>query len=226
MGRITIQPIGYIYNDYKGKFGIPRQSGLSENMISKIVLDTEYQDINYLKGIEEFSHIWLIWYFSEVNKKNITPTVRPPKLGGNKRIGVFATRSPFRPNQLGLSCVRLIKTDFNQKEGNVLYVAGADLMDSTPIIDIKPYLPYTDIRTDATNGFAFDDIQGPLEIHYDEEMIKRIPSDKVEGLLESLRQDPRPSYQDDSNRIYGMSFSEYEIKFKVYDNILTIVDII
>lgn len=226
MGRITIQPIGCIYNDYKGKFGIPRQSGLSENMISKIVLDTEYQDINYLKGIEEFSHIWLIWYFSEVNKKNITPTVRPPKLGGNKRIGVFATRSPFRPNQLGLSCVRLIKTDFNQKEGNVLYVAGADLMDSTPIIDIKPYLPYTDIRTDATNGFAFDDIQGPLEIHYDEEMIKRIPSDKVEGLLESLRQDPRPSYQDDSNRIYGMSFSEYEIKFKVYDNILTIVDII
>lgn len=226
MGRITIEPIGYIENDYKEKFGIPRQSGLSESMISRIVFENDFKNPNYFKGIEEFSHIWIIWYFSKINKKNIKPTVRPPKLGGNKRVGVFATRSPFRPNRLGLSCVKVIKTDFNNKDGKVLYVVGADLMDGTPIIDIKPYLPYTDSRPDASNGFAFDDTNGILKIKCSDELIEKIPFDKIDGLFDTLKHDPRPSYQNDSERIYGMSYGELQVKFKVENNELTIIDIL
>ena len=226
MGRITIEPIGYIYNDYKEKFGIPRQSGLSESMVSKIIFEEDYNDPDFFREIEEFTHFWLVWYFSEVDTKSITPTVRPPKLGGNKRVGVFATRSPFRPNRLGLSCVKLIKTDFNYKEGKILYVVGADLMDGTPIIDIKPYLPYTDIREDASNGFALDDIRGTLEIKCSDEILNKIPFDIADGLFETLRQDPRPSYQDDPERIYGMRFGDMQVKFKVNDKELEIIDII
>lgn len=225
MGRITIEPIGYIQNDYREKFGIPRQSGLSESVISKIVFEDDYKDPNYFKGLEEFSHIWLIWYFSDVNKKHIKPTVRPPKLGGNKRIGVFASRSPFRPNRIGISCVKLIKTDFSHK-GKVLFVTGADLMDGTPIIDIKPYLPYTDSRPDASNGFALDDISGKLEVKCSDELLSKIPFDMVDGLFETLKHDPRPSYQNDSERIYGMSYGNLQVKFKVENNILTIIEII
>lgn len=226
MGRITIEPIGYIKNDYKEKFGIPRQSGLSETMISKIVFEDDYKAPCFFKGIEQFSHIWLIWYFSKINNKQIQPTVRPPKLGGNKRVGVFASRSPFRPNRLGLSCVKVIKTDFNNKDGKSIYVVGADLMDGTPIIDIKPYLPYTDSRPDASNGFAMDESGGLLDVKCSDELLSKIPFDKIDGLLETLKYDPRPAYQNDSERIYGMSYGEYQIKFKVDENTLTIVDII
>lgn len=226
MGRITIEPIAYIENNYKEKFGIPRQSGLSESVISKIVFESDYKDPNYFKGIEEFSHIWLIWYFSDVNKKHIKPTVRPPKLGGNKRVGVYASRSPFRPNRIGLSCVRVIKTDYNNKEGKVIYVVGADLMDGTPIIDIKPYLPYTDCRPDASNGFAFDNTIGLLDVKCSSDLLSKIPYDMVDGLIETLKHDPRPSYQNDSEKVYGMSYGEFQVKFKVNENELTIVDII
>lgn len=225
MGRITIEPIGYIYNDYKEKFGIPRQSGLSENVISKILFEEDYSDPDFFKGIEEFTHLWLIWYFSEVDKKHIKPTVRPPKLGGNKRVGVFASRSPFRPNRIGISCVKVIKTEWNHKEGKSLYVLGADLMNGTPIIDVKPYLPYTDSRPDASNGFALDDINGTLEVKCSDELLSKIPFDMADGLFETLKHDPRPSYQNDSERIYGMRFGDMQVKFKVNDKVLEIIDI-
>ena len=224
MGRIFIEPIGYIENDYKEKFGIPRQSGLSESVISRVIFEDEYTDRNYFKDIQEFSHIWLIWYFSDVDKKNIKPTVRPPKLGGNKRVGVFASRSPFRPNRIGISCVKLIKVDFGYKR-ITLYVTGADLMNGTPIIDIKPYLPYTDSRPDATNGFAFDDINGLLDVKCSDELLSKIPFDLADGLLETLKHDPRPSYQNDKERVYGMSYGDLQIKFKVDSNELTIIEV-
>ena len=224
MGRIFIEPIGYIENDYKEKFGIPRQSGLSESVISRVIFEDEYTDRNYFKDIQEFSHIWLIWYFSDVDKKNIKPTVRPPKLGGNKKVGVFASRSPFRPNRIGISCVKLIKVDFGYKR-ITLYVTGADLMNGTPIIDVKPYLPYTDSRPDATNGFALDDINGLLDVKCSDELLSKIPFDLVDGLLETLKHDPRPSYQNDKERVYGMSYGELQIKFKVDGNELEIVEI-
>ncbi len=225
MSRITIEPIGYIQNNYKEKFGVPRQSGLSESVISKILFEDDYKDPNYFKGIEEFSHIWLIWYFSDINKNHIKPTVRPPKLGGNKRVGVFATRSPFRPNRIGISCVKVIKTEYNH-EGKSIFVTGADLMDGTPIIDIKPYLPYTDCRPDATNGFALDDINGKLEIKCSDELLKKIPFDMIDGLFETLKHDPRPSYQNDCERIYGMNHGDLQIKFKVNNNELIITNVI
>ncbi len=225
MGRITIEPIGYIENDYKEKFGIPRQSGLTENVISKITFVEDYQDPDFFREIESFTHLWLIWYFSEIDKKEIKATVRPPKLGGNKRVGVFASRSPFRPNRIGISCVKLIQTEFNYKEGKSIFVSGADLMDGTPIIDIKPYLPYTDSRPDATNGFALDDTNGLLDIKCSDEILSKIPFDLADGLFETLKHDPRPSYQNDSERVYGMSFGDLQVKFKVDGNELEIVDI-
>lgn len=226
MGRITIEPIGYIQNDYKEKFGIPRQSGLAENVISKITFEEDYQEPDFFREIEKFTHLWLIWYFSEVDKDEIKPMVRPPKLGGNQRVGVFASRSPFRPNRIGISCVKMIKTEFNYKEGKSLFVLGADLMDGTPILDIKPYLPYTDSRPDASNGFALDDINGTLEIKCSDENFNKIPYDMVDGLFETLKHDPRPSYQNDSERVYGMRFGEMQVKFKVNDKELEIVDIL
>ena len=225
MGRIFIEPIGYIENDYKEKFGIPRQSGLTENVVSKITFEDDYQDPDFFREIEKFTHLWLIWYFSEVNKKEIKPTVRPPKLGGNKRVGVFASRSPFRPNRIGISCVKLIKTEFNYKEGKSIFISGADLMDGTPIIDIKPYLPYTDSRPDASNGFALDDINGLLDVKCSDEILNKIPFDLADGLFETLRHDPRPSYQNDSERIYGMNFADMQVKFKVDEKVLTIIEI-
>ena len=225
MGRITIEPIGYIENDYKEKFGIPRQSGLTENVISKITFTEDYQDPDFFREIEKFTHLWLIWYFSEIDKKEIKATVRPPKLGGNKRVGVFASRSPFRPNRIGISCVKLVQTEFNYKEGKSIFVSGADLMNGTPIIDIKPYLPYTDSKPDASNGFALDDINGLLDVKYSDEILSKIPFDLVDGLLETLKHDPRPSYQNDSERVYGMSFGDLQVKFKVDGKELEIVEI-
>ena len=194
-------------------------------MISKIVFAKEFSSKDYFKGLEKFSHIWLLWQFSETIGTDITPTVRPPKLGGNERVGVFATRSPFRPNNIGLSSVKIEKIDFEEQVGTVIYVSGADLMNGTPIYDIKPYLPYTDIHTDATNGFAFDETKGILNIECSNELLSKFPENMLEGLFETLKFDPRPSYQNDSNRIYGMSYGNYEIKFKVDKNNLTITDI-
>ena len=223
--KYEIQIIGHIYNDYKEKFGIPRQSGLAKNMISKIVFEKEFSSKDFFKGLDQFSHIWLLWQFSETIGKEITPTVRPPKLGGNERIGVFATRSPFRPNNIGLSSVKIEKIDLDERIGTILYVSGADLMNGTPIIDIKPYLPYTDSHLDATNGFALDNVEGLLDIICSEELLSKIPYDKVNGLFETLKHDPRPSYQNDSERIYGMNYGNKQVKFKVANNVLTIINI-
>jgi len=225
MGRITIEPIGYIYNDYKEKFGIPRQSGLTENVISKIIFEEDYQEPDFFREIEEFTHLWIVWHFSEVDKNEFQPTVRPPKLGGNKRVGVFASRSPYRPNRIGISCVKLIKTEFSYKEGKSLFVLGADLMNGTPILDIKPYLPYTDSHPEASTGFAVDGNIGLLEVKCSDELLNKISFDKIDGLMETLKYDPRPSYHYDPERIYGMSYAEWQIKFKVENNVLTIVEI-
>ena len=221
-----ISIIGHIYNDYKEKFGIPRQSGLTKSVISKIIFEKEFSSKDFFKGLDQFSHIWLLWQFSETTGKDITPTVRPPKLGGNEHMGVFATRSPFRPNNIGLSAVKIEKIHYEDGYGTAIYVSGADLMNGTPIIDIKPYLPYTDIRQNASNGFALDDTKGLLNIECNDEILSKLPSSMVDGLLETLRHDPRPSYQNDNERVYGMSYGNFQIKFKVEDNILEIIDII
>lgn len=224
--NFQIHTIGYIYNDYKEKFGIPRQSGLTENVISKIVFNKEYCSPDFFKGLEEFTHIWLLWVFSETVGKDVTPTVRPPKLGGNERVGVFSTRSPYRPNNIGLSSVKIEKIDFDNTGGVVIYVRGADLMNGTPIIDIKPYLPYTDIHTDASNGFALNNTIGLLDVKCGDEILSKIPPNMVEGLFETLRHDPRPSYQNDKERVYGMSYADLQVKFKINGKELEIVEII
>lgn len=223
--KVEIREIGHIYNDYKEKFGIPCQSGLTKNVVSKIVFEKEFIFKEFFKGIEQFSHIWLLWLFSETIGKDITPTVRPPKLGGNERMGVFATRSPFRPNHIGLSSVKIEKIDYDDNVGTIIYVSGADLMNGTPIIDIKPYLPYTDCHNDASNGFALDNTGGLLDVKCSDEILSKIPFDMVDGLFETLTHDPRPSYQND-DRIYGMSYGDYQVKFTVNKNELKIIDII
>ncbi len=223
--KVEIKEIGHIYNDYKEKFGIPRQSGLTKNVVSKIVFEKEFISKEFFKGIEQFSHIWLLWLFSETIGKDITPTVRPPKLGGNERMGVFATRSPFRPNHIGLSSVKIEKIDYDDNVGTIIYVSGADLMNDTPIIDIKPYLPYTDCHNDASNGFALDNTGGLLDVKCSDKILSKIPFDMVDGLFETLTHDPRPSYQND-DRIYGMSYGNYQVKFTVNKNELKIIDII
>lgn len=225
MEDFLIKPIGYIQNDYKEKFGIPRQSGLTDNVISKIVFEDKFNEKEYFKGIEQFSHIWLLWLFSETIGKDVTPTVRPPKLGGNERMGVFATRSPFRPNNIGLSSVKIVKIDYEENK-IAIYVSGADIMNGTPIIDIKPYLPYTDSHPEATNGFALDDKNGLLEVKCSDKILSKMPFDLVDGLFETLKHDPRPSYQNDSERIYGMSFGDMQVKFIVNEKVLEIIDII
>lgn len=223
--KYEVQTIGYIHNDYKEKFGIPRQSGLTESVVSRIIFEKKFSNESYFKGLENFTHIWLLWLFSETIGKDITPTVRPPKLGGNERMGVFATRSPFRPNHIGMSSVKIEKIDYNEQFGTIIYVSGADLMNGTPIIDIKPYLPYTDIHNDASNGFALSELNDTLEVECSEEILDKIPFDMVDGLFETLKHDPRPSYHNDCERIYGMSFGDMQVKFKVGDKVLTIIEI-
>lgn len=221
----NLRVIGRIYNDYKEKFGIPRQSGLAKSLISKIEFEKEFSNPEYFKGLSEFSHIWIIWQFSETVGKETAPTVRPPKLGGNKRTGVFATRSPFRPNNIGLSSVKIEKIDINDKKGVTIYVSGADIMNGTPIYDIKPYLPYTDIHNDASNGFALTDKAEKLKVKCSKDILEKIPKQSVDALFETLMLDPRPSYQNDG-RIYGMSFGEFQVKFKVIKNTVEITDIL
>ena len=207
-----IEPIGYIKSAYKTKFGVPRQAGLIDS-IAYIVFNKEYRIVDAFRGLEEFSHIWLLWEFSQCSDKQWSPTVRPPKLGGNKRVGVFAARSPFRPNSIGLSSVKLIEIDYKCEDAPVLCISGADLIDGTPIYDIKPYLPYTDCHSDATEGFTDKITHKPKNVVFNCE--HSIDDGIFKTVIQILESDPRPSYQDDPDRIYGMDFDNYNVKFKV-----------
>ncbi|MBQ2963219.1 MAG: tRNA (N6-threonylcarbamoyladenosine(37)-N6)-methyltransferase TrmO [Clostridia bacterium] len=218
--------IAHIKTDFPTKFGLPRQSGLVEEIKGKIVFEEEYRVPEAFRGLEGFSHIWLLWQFSEAVRDNWSPTVRPPLLGGNTRMGVFATRSPFRPNPIGLSCVKLEKIDFNCSDGPVLFVSGCDLMDGTPIYDIKPYLPYADSIPDAAGGFTQTLADRTLEVEFDSLLLDRIPADKRETLIQVLSGDPRPSYQNDPERVYGFVFAGFEVKFTVSDRKLTVTEVI
>lgn len=218
----TLVTIGKIYTDFPDKFGIPRQSGLIESLEARIIFEPEFRVPVAFRGLEGFSHIWLLWGFSETEKKRWYPTVRPPRLGGNRRMGVFATRSPFRPNAVGLSCVRLDHIEFGTKDGPVLHVLGADLMDQTPIYDIKPYLPITDCRQEAESGFAEQTREYSLQVEFPEELLANIEERHRESLISILSHDPRPSYQKDAERVYGMRFADYEIRFTVSEGILTV----
>ena len=219
-----MKPIAHIYTDFPDKFGIPRQSGLIDELVGKIVFEKEYRDPSALKGLEQFSHIWLIWEFSEAKRDTWSPTVRPPRLGGNKRMGVFATRSPFRPNPIGLSSVKL-KEIATESEGSVLYVTGADLMNGTPIFDIKPYIPLSDCHPDASEGYTQETKLHLLQVECDEALLAEIPEDKQTALLKTLAQDPRPAYLDDPTREYGITFGKHNIKFKVAEDVLTVTKI-
>ena len=223
--KFTVEPIAHIKSDFSSKFGIPRQSGLVDELEAKIIFDPQYRIPEAFRGLEGYSHIWILWQFSECAGKEWNPTVRPPRLGGNKRMGVFASRSPFRPNSIGLSCVKLISIDETDDNGTVLTVSGADLLDSTPIIDIKPYLPYVDSHPEASGGFALQEKEGSLEIDFPNELLEVIPKNKQEALSAVLRQDPRPQYQNDPERIYGLEFAGYDVRFKISDNLLTVVEI-
>ena len=218
--------IARIHTDFKEKFGIPRQSGLADGLVGRIVFEEEYRRPEALRGIEGYSHLWLIWNFSESEREIWSPTVRPPRLGGNRRVGVFATRSPFRPNPIGLSSVRLLGIEHTATEGGVLLVSGADLLDGTPIYDIKPYLAFTDSHPDAVGGFADGVRSYKLAVKFPEKLSALIEKEKLPGLISLLENDPRPSYQDDPERIYGMLFSNREIKFRVEGDTLTVVDVI
>ena len=222
--KTEINIIAHIHTDFSSKFGIPRQSGLVDELEATIIFEPEYRNPDALRGIEEYSHLWLLWQFSECIDKEWTPTVRPPRLGGNKRMGVFATRSPFRPNPIGLSCVKLLGVEKTKKHGCILRVAGADLLDGTPIYDIKPYLPYVDSHPEASNGFALNEKEGRLTVEFPEDLLKRIPSNKQAALKAILAQDPRPGYQDDAERIYGIEFAGFDIRFSVRDSVLTVVE--
>lgn len=217
--------IAKIHTDFKEKFGIPRQSGLIKEAKGKIIFEKEYRDINAIRGLGEFSHIWILWEFSESKREKWSPTVRPPLLGGNTKLGVFATRSPFRPNPIGLSCVKLEKIEITEKYGAVLYVSGADILDNTPIFDIKPYLPYTDSIPDAKAGFTESLEERSLNVEINDELLNKINKENQKEILNILKGDPRPSYQEDSERIYGMTYSEYEIRFKVDRDILKVIEI-
>lgn len=216
--------IARIHSDFPSKFGIPRQSGLVEELRASVVFEPEYRNPDALRGLDGFSHIWLIWQFSQAVREGWSPTVRPPRLGGNERMGVFATRSPFRPNAIGLSCVRLLGMEPQEGLGTVLLVSGADLMDATPIFDIKPYLPYADCRPEATGGFAPD--QGrALRVECPPRWLSLVAQDKREALLRVLARDPRPSYQDDPERVYGMAFAGLDVRFCVRGGVLTVCQI-
>ena len=225
MNSLKIEPIAYIESDFKEKFGIPRQSGIAKNLTAKIIFTKKYQNPDALRGIEGFSHLWLIFNFNKAKIGKWQPTVRPPRLGGNQKVGVFATRSPFRPNSLGLSCVKLIKVESSKNNGNILIVSGADLLDGTPIIDIKPYLPYCDNVPDATSGFT-ENIEKPdLKVEFLNNCISEIPHNLQKGLTEALAQDPRPQYQNDENRIYNMFFNDYNVSFKISNDTLFVTEI-
>ena len=220
-----IQVIARMRSDFASKFGIPRQSGLVEELRSTIVFEPEFRNADALRGIEDFSHLWLIWQFSEAVRTGWSPTVRPPRLGGNTRMGVFATRSPFRPNNLGLSSVRLLGVEETVEFGTVLHVGGADLMDGTPIFDIKPYIPYGDCHTDATGGFTDTAGEFLLDVDFPETLLDILPRDKRQAAIGVLRHDPRPSYQRKPERVYGLTFAGFNILFRVEESCLTVVSV-
>ena len=214
--------IAHIRSDFPEKFGIPRQSGLVEELKATVVFEPEFRNPDALRGLEDFSHLWLIWQFSRSVREDWSPTVRPPRLGGNERMGVFATRSPFRPNPIGLSCVALRGVEIDPELGPVIHVSGADLMDGTPIYDIKPYLPYADCKPDALGGFASAPKQATLKAECPPELLTHFPADRREALLAVLAQDPRPSYQNDPQRVYGMAFAGFNVQFTVEGDTLTV----
>lgn len=220
----TMKVIAHVRSLFPSKFGIPRQSGLAD-IPAKIVFEPEYRVPEAFRGLEGFSHIWILWNFSGTAREEWSPTVRPPKLGGNKRMGVFATRSPFRPNPIGLSSVKLEKISFDEDEAPVLYISGADIMDGTPVFDIKPYLPYTDSHPQALGGFALQDMRGSLTVGFADGTLEKIPEELRKGLTDILSQDPRPAYQDSNDRIYIMDFAGYEVKFTVCGEMLTVTEI-
>lgn len=220
-----LKTIARIHTDFSSKFGIPRQSGLVDELEASIIFEPEYRNPDAIRGIEEYSHIWLLWQFSECADKEWSPTVRPPRLGGNQRVGVFATRSPFRPNSIGLSVVKLLGVEKDDKYGFIIRVSGADLLDGTPIYDIKPYLPYVDSHPEASNGFALSEKEGKLTVSIPENLLEIIPSQKLAALKAVLAQDPRPAYQDIPNRIYGLEFAGLNIKFKIDGNSLKVTEV-
>lgn len=221
----TIRVIARIHSDFPTKFGIPRQSGLVDELRSSVVFEPEYRSPEAVRGLEEFSHIWIIWQFSRAVRDGWSPTVRPPRLGGNQRLGVFASRSPFRPNSLGLSAVRLESVELHPALGPVLHVAGADLMDGTPIYDIKPYVPYADAHPQASGGFVDRVERRLLEVDCPPELLERVPEGKQAALLSVLAQDPRPSYHADPERVYGMAFAGLEVRFTVAHTRLTVLEV-
>lgn len=222
---IPMRIIARIHSDFTTKFGIPRQSGLVESLQATIVFEPEYRNADALRGMEDFSHLWLIWQFSEAVRETWSPTVRPPRLGGNTRMGVFATRSPFRPNAIGLSCVKLDRVELHPTLGTIIHVLGADLMDGTPIFDIKPYLPAADCHPEALSGFAGPVEQYHLEVVFPDIWLQKVPTEKRDALRGLLAQDPRPSYHSDPERLYGMTFAGLEIKFTVCGQVLTVCQI-
>ena len=225
MTEHLIHPIAHMRSDFPTKFGIPRQSGLVEELRSMIVFEPEYRSEDALRGIEDFSHLWLIWQFSQAVREGWSPTVRPPRLGGNTRMGVFATRSPFRPNNLGLSCVRLLEVKHTQQYGTVLIVGGADLLDGTPIFDIKPYLAYADSYPDASGGFTGGDAGERLTVDFPPELLARFDAGERQGLLSALAADPRPRYQDDPERVYGMRYDGRNLRFTVRDGTVFVTEV-
>lgn len=220
-----LRVIARVRNDFPTKFGLPRQSGLAESLRSLIVFEKAFRVPEALRGLEAFSHIWLIWGFHQARRDAWSPTVRPPKLGGNMRMGVFATRSPFRPNALGLSCVRLERIVDLGASGRALLVSGADMMDGTPVYDVKPYLPYADCRPEAVGGFADAHVSDAVPVDFPAALLARVPEDRRAALLEALRQDPRPAYQADDTRVYGMPYAGLDIRFCVQDGVLRVCDV-
>lgn len=226
MQDVNIQVIARMHSDFPTKFGIPRQSGLVESLRSTIVFEPEFRNADALRGMEDFSHLWIIWQFSEAVRQDWSPTVRPPRLGGNTRMGVFATRSPFRPNNLGLSCVKILGLEQTKDQGTVIHVAGADLMDGTPIFDIKPYIPYSDSIPNALGGFTDTADDFILQVDFPANLLELLPESKREAAVAVLSHDPRPSYQRKPGRVYGLTFAGFDIRFTVEEKTLTVTDII
>ena len=220
-----MKTIAKIQSPFHSKFGIPRQSGLVSSVRAQVVFEPEYRNADALRGLEGFSHLWLIWEFSQAVRENWSPTVRPPRLGGNERLGVFATRSPFRPNPIGLSCVELERIEWKSERGPILHILGADLLDGTPIYDIKPYLPYADAHPEARGGFASGGADYTLQVDIPEKWLEQVPKNQREALIQLLAQDPRPPYHRDPGRIYGMEYADLEVKFLVQEHCVLVTEI-
>ncbi len=222
---MNIEKIGTLRTDFPTKFGLPRQSGISDNIKAKLIFEPEFRDESCIRGLDGFNYVWVIWGFSECYGK-YQKTVRPPRLGGNKRMGVFATRSPFRPNSLALSCLKLEKIEMDKTYGPILYLSGADMMDGTPVYDIKPYVPHADLKLDAIGGFSDTIEEYKLDVEISDTLREKLPPDKIEELIDALSEDPRPSYIENDERIYGFYFDKYEVKFTVKEKTATVTDII